>query len=883
MSHHVYTQRSKEMLKLAPKPFASGGEGTLYKVEMPQAWQGYVVKIYHADKRGPQRERKIEYLSKFPPQNTADNALIWVEDIIYSSKGDFLGFLMPMAKGEKLEILCSANLPRKLANSWYRFHPNQKTAMDLRLKVCYNLAVAVHHVHATGRYVLVDLKPDNVIIHLDGTLSLVDLDSVEVVENGLKLFDAPVATPEFTPPEFYYNTSKDPTQQLAWDRFSLAVIFYKLLTGVHPFAASFLSPYVEFTNLAQKIEQGLYVFHPVRKQYIQTLPPPHLAINKLHPELQKLFFTCFVEGHDYPEKRPTAQQWCSALMQYLDVYSSRLLPSQVVHIYDPKEMVNLLERWESPYDVGQNMPTALSTAKELEPKIIDLRLTRMLTFIGFLLAILAASLIPLYWNILTTLFVLCLILYVWTDSFSKNLEGFDLRDILKRQSKIDLLLNRQKKLIEGIQQQLYLYSKKLQEEKQKMFVLQAAVQPDNIEHEIKLERKRLTDALALEDKKVQQLIDSENFEYQRIKEKYLRLLHTHQRFSDAVSLDAELAAIDFALQEKLEYFQKRTNNTLRAEKKKLQEYLQIKQRLLKKASDSLTKRKNAYKARLKQSSDNAKAKELKRYLKLYKKMEADVERNFDIRITRFSAEIKELFKKWGITSIEQIKWIKPPGIITLKDDRVVGIAPLRYFHIHELVEWWTDIYFDKYQLSEEVAGEIEAEYEKKWKEYTSKIHKAYTDYEKELTAQMKAKQAIYDELESELFKDTTEEVEEIKASYSIAKNILMDLHANYLKEEMDIHVKYAEKYEAVLNVAKQKTETYNRFVRKWFVREEVSAAEITTFNSNKKKYTLGMERLKEEVNRLNDLELRNNAVQAERIFLQESTFLKHCKQLLLKW
>jgi serine/threonine protein kinase len=317
---NFYLKYGKEKIKLADKPFAGGGEGNLYKILSPKSYQGYVAKIYHPFKRTEERTKKIHYLYQHPPEGLAQGqhpAYIWVHDVLEDKNKDFMGFIMPYVRGEKLEVLCTPKLPKKLNSAWKRFDPREKKAFDLRLKLCFNLAAAVYHVHSTGRYVIVDLKPENVIVQPDGLVSLVDMDSVEVVEEDRVIFQAPVATPEYTPVEHYTKASRlheEDAINASWDLFALATIFYKLLFGIHPFAASAKPPYDQLVSLHQKIEHGLFVHHPQKDQIFKVIPPPHQRFSNLTEELQNLFLQTFVDGHEDPESRPLAEEWCIALL-----------------------------------------------------------------------------------------------------------------------------------------------------------------------------------------------------------------------------------------------------------------------------------------------------------------------------------------------------------------------------------------------------------------------------------------------------------------------------------------------------------------------------------------------------------------------------------------
>lgn len=316
MAKKFYLKYNKETIKLHPKPFAGGGEGDLYKISAPKKYQGYVAKIYHEHKRTPQRERKTQYLIQHPPVGlTEQSAIVWIKDALYDDSFQFMGFIMPFVRGKKLEILCLGKLPRKIDREWLRFDLKAPEALTYRLRICFNLAVAIYQVHATNNYVLVDMKPENIIIQPNGLLAIVDTDSVEVIENGKAIYPAPVATPEYTPPEFYRDEYREAdTVGESWDRFGLAVIFYKLLFGIHPFAASCHAPYDGLVSLDDKIKHGLFVHSPSKAEHFRIVPPPHQKFTLLDVRLQQLFIECFEAGHDVPDVRPTANEWCSMLL-----------------------------------------------------------------------------------------------------------------------------------------------------------------------------------------------------------------------------------------------------------------------------------------------------------------------------------------------------------------------------------------------------------------------------------------------------------------------------------------------------------------------------------------------------------------------------------------
>jgi serine/threonine protein kinase len=298
-------------LYLDPTPFAKGGEGLLHEVRAPKAYQNYVVKLYYEDKRNQERADKIDYLTEHPPifVEQEEQQLAWPKAKVLE-RGAFAGFLMPRVAGQPLEILCTAKIPAKYKKDWQRFDFSKAEALALRQRVCFNIAVALQRLHASRQYAVVDLKPDNILIQPNGIVSIVDLDSIEVFEEGLLKFAAPVATPEYSPPEFFVYYEDWGAGRECWDRFSMGVIFYKLLIGLHPFAATAKAPYDQTIDLASKIEKGLFVHQDDVQIYLEKVPDLHRNFKLLSTVLQDAFMQTFAFGAKQADMRTTAAEWC---------------------------------------------------------------------------------------------------------------------------------------------------------------------------------------------------------------------------------------------------------------------------------------------------------------------------------------------------------------------------------------------------------------------------------------------------------------------------------------------------------------------------------------------------------------------------------------------
>jgi serine/threonine protein kinase len=297
----MYHTTSQTFLTLENEPFASGGEGNLFKIIESK---NNIVKIYYPSKRTQEREAKVKYMLAHQPdfQKFGHSATIWVSDMVYDS-GNFAGFTMPFAQGIKLEYLCGSKVPSFLGKEWQKYDLKHKDAFYLRLKLCFNIAAAISQIHATGHYVITDLKPDNIIINSAGLVSIVDIDFFQISANDQILFPATAQTPEYSPAD------KSFTQ--AWDRFSMAVIFYRLLFGIHPFTGSCHAPYDNCHSIEEMMKSGLFPHSESKKAHFKMIPPPHLKFSRLDTQTRALFLQAFEN-----EQRPSAEEWAQALYAY---------------------------------------------------------------------------------------------------------------------------------------------------------------------------------------------------------------------------------------------------------------------------------------------------------------------------------------------------------------------------------------------------------------------------------------------------------------------------------------------------------------------------------------------------------------------------------------
>ena len=299
----------QERIKVNDKPLGRGGEGNVYEVLSIGRYKGYVAKIYHPKERRKERELKLIYMLSNKPQFEDKLSVIWPEEILYENNR-FVGFLMRKANSAiDLTSLCSLRIPEKLGSIWKRkYDRNTRLGLQNRVKVCKHIAAALAQMHKTGHYVLVDIKPENIKVNLKGQVSVIDIDSVEVINNQKLMFPADKTSPEYSPAEIKQLNIKSDFIEDSWDRFSMAVVFYKVLFGLHPFTGTCKAPYDKLVSNEDKISKGLFPIG-IQKSHFQVIPRPHKAFYSIAVSVQRLFMQCFEAGYKNPSKRPTAQEW----------------------------------------------------------------------------------------------------------------------------------------------------------------------------------------------------------------------------------------------------------------------------------------------------------------------------------------------------------------------------------------------------------------------------------------------------------------------------------------------------------------------------------------------------------------------------------------------
>ncbi|MEM1367466.1 MAG: hypothetical protein AAGG02_05480 [Cyanobacteria bacterium P01_H01_bin.15] len=279
-----------------------GGEGEIFAVVgQPEL----AAKIYYPRLARRERAEKLLAMMDAPPADATwgNNwiAIAWVQDILLDDK-QFVGFLMPRVAQGVLPIFDFYN-PSSRREHCPLFD------YSYLIRTALNLSRIVRSIHAKG-YIIGDLNGANILVSETALVSFVDTDSFQV-QSGERIFRCPVGRAEFTPPELQGSKFSQENREPIHDYFGLGVLIFQLLMeGIHPFTGRYLGE-DEVPPIGDRIKAGNFPYLPDSTLYkpLPSAPP----FSMLDPELQSLFWRCFVEGHAHPERRPTPAEWQDGL------------------------------------------------------------------------------------------------------------------------------------------------------------------------------------------------------------------------------------------------------------------------------------------------------------------------------------------------------------------------------------------------------------------------------------------------------------------------------------------------------------------------------------------------------------------------------------------
>ncbi|WP_072926557.1 SUMF1/EgtB/PvdO family nonheme iron enzyme [Microcystis aeruginosa] len=295
----TYRCQLQNRLITLTQEMADSGEAKVWHTN----FNGYLAKIYH----NPHNERvdKLQLMVRNRPGDPNAHlnhiSFAWPYSILEDNQGKVAGFLMPEVVGsETLLKLCTPKLRKqyKLETNWYFLHV-----------VARNIAAIIQAIHLKG-YVLGDIKLENILVNNRALPTIIDTDSFQVSDpySG-KIYRCLVGSEGFTPAELIGVNIADVDQTEVHDRFRLGVVIYYLLFSGPPFRGLWQGG-GDSLEQSELIRRGLW---PFSGDKLLVPSDTTIPLNILHPDLHALFLRCFNEGHKFPHRRPTAEEWRGTL------------------------------------------------------------------------------------------------------------------------------------------------------------------------------------------------------------------------------------------------------------------------------------------------------------------------------------------------------------------------------------------------------------------------------------------------------------------------------------------------------------------------------------------------------------------------------------------
>ncbi len=297
-----------------------GGEGSVFEV---QGNPSLVAKVYHKTPLAEDHVAKLRPMSAVWSANL-EKISAWPRTILFDPiQRKPCGLLMSKMEGARpLHELYGTTARR-------RHFPD--VGWHHLVLAARNAAAAFNTLHAVG-IVVGDVNQGNLLVDEKMCVRMIDCDSFQIVREG-KIFNCPVGSPHFTPPELQGQRLRDVVRTVNHDRFGLAtLIFHLLFVGRHPFAGRFRGQ--GDLSIEKAIAESRFAFSPNKAETQVDPPPASLLLDDLPQGLANLFEAAFRPKVMRGNFRPSPEQW----IQELELLIKRRKACNIdpMHVFAPE-------------------------------------------------------------------------------------------------------------------------------------------------------------------------------------------------------------------------------------------------------------------------------------------------------------------------------------------------------------------------------------------------------------------------------------------------------------------------------------------------------------------------------------------------------------------
>lgn len=295
----VYVYTDKWLTIQLKDKLGEGGEAIIYATNTP-----YVAKIYKEDTN---TKRKYEKINLMLSKHIDCPGICYPVASLYNLNKEFIGFLMPAAKGKELQrgIFLVKQLFLKNFPGW-----KKRDTVEL----CITILEKIKYLHDRN-IIMGDINPANILVVSPSEVYFVDTDSYQIED-----FPCPVGTINYTAPEIQRKHFGDFLRTFGNENFAVAtLLFMIMLPGKPPYSQqggedpianiinmNFSYPFGDSSN--KKTPDGPW-------RYIWS----HLTY-----DLKEAFYTTFRKGeaHSTETTRLSVDEWLSIFKYYLELLDS---------------------------------------------------------------------------------------------------------------------------------------------------------------------------------------------------------------------------------------------------------------------------------------------------------------------------------------------------------------------------------------------------------------------------------------------------------------------------------------------------------------------------------------------------------------------------------
>ncbi len=257
---------------------------------------------------------RIDYMMAHSPQTlySTTSRICWPMYPVIDENDTCLGYLTQYRFDNSVALDKLIATKQTTPKEWHKFLPNNSDSFYLILTFCAHISQALGYIADLNHYAF---GPSHIMLTNEGQVSLINFETILV--DKIEGYNSRYLT-GYLPPESAYKDIQYDTSNKSWGRFTLAVMLYQLLFGVHPYAATFKHPHHQLYTIDDKVNKGLFV-QGEGKKYVSTLPKEHEGFNKLDHRLKTLFYLAF-DNESYLN-RPSANDWAQTLLDIISNHS----------------------------------------------------------------------------------------------------------------------------------------------------------------------------------------------------------------------------------------------------------------------------------------------------------------------------------------------------------------------------------------------------------------------------------------------------------------------------------------------------------------------------------------------------------------------------------